>query len=128
MEGHAGSVWVVRAALDGEKVCSSSFDKTVRLWDVSTGIKLKCFTGHTKSVWLVDMTLDGSVIVLRSYDNTIRMWNVASVECTHTLEGHTNIVCAVCLSADEKSIFSGSNNSSQDKTVKMWDINTGELV
>ena len=78
----------------------------MRLWDVSTGIKLKCFTGHTKSVWLVDMTLDGSVIVLRSYDNTIRMWNVASVECTHTLEGHTNIVCAVCLSADKKSMFS----------------------
>eukprot|EP00592_Proboscia_alata_P010910 CAMPEP_0194363730 /NCGR_PEP_ID=MMETSP0174-20130528/11578_1 /TAXON_ID=216777 /ORGANISM="Proboscia alata, Strain PI-D3" /LENGTH=60 /DNA_ID=CAMNT_0039137337 /DNA_START=28 /DNA_END=207 /DNA_ORIENTATION=+ len=60
MEGHTSPVKAVRAAPDGNTVCSGSDDKTVRLWDASTGVELKCFTGHTDKVTSVDMTLDGS--------------------------------------------------------------------
>eukprot|EP00592_Proboscia_alata_P019608 CAMPEP_0194421738 /NCGR_PEP_ID=MMETSP0176-20130528/20994_1 /TAXON_ID=216777 /ORGANISM="Proboscia alata, Strain PI-D3" /LENGTH=233 /DNA_ID=CAMNT_0039230051 /DNA_START=477 /DNA_END=1175 /DNA_ORIENTATION=+ len=68
------------------------------------------------------MTLDSSIIVTGSWDKTVRLWNVASGEC-RVSDDHTGWVWAVCLIADEKSIFSGS-----DMTVKMWDVNSGELV
>eukprot|EP00592_Proboscia_alata_P019053 CAMPEP_0194410280 /NCGR_PEP_ID=MMETSP0176-20130528/8321_1 /TAXON_ID=216777 /ORGANISM="Proboscia alata, Strain PI-D3" /LENGTH=82 /DNA_ID=CAMNT_0039211517 /DNA_START=14 /DNA_END=259 /DNA_ORIENTATION=- len=80
MKGHTGGVNAVRAAPDGKKVCSGSLDETVRLWDASTGVELKCFTGHTNGVTSVDMSLDGSIIVSGSEDKTVRLWNVASGE------------------------------------------------
>ena len=40
------------------------------------------------------------------------------------LSGHTDFVCCVVFSSDGTSIISGSN----DKTVKLWDVQTGGIV
>jgi len=45
-------------------------------------------------------------------------------ECTHSLTGHSSSVCSVAISPEEDCIASGSF----DKTVKLWDIQTGELL
>lgn len=45
-------------------------------------------------------------------------------ECLHVLEGHSGIVTAVALSPDGSLIASGST----DKTIKLWDLETGKLI
>jgi WD40 repeat protein len=42
----------------------------------------------------------------------------------HTLEGHNSNVLSVAFSPDGKKVASGS----KDKTIKLWEVNTGELL
>lgn len=41
-----------------------------------------------------------------------------------TYLGHTNIVNCICLSPDNKSIYSGA----KDKAIKQFDVDTGECL
>lgn len=45
-------------------------------------------------------------------------------KCIHTLIGHSSSVCSVAMSPDEQCLASGSF----DKTVKLWNLQTGELL
>lgn len=73
LTGHHGPVWGV--SVDGNSVCSGSFDKTVKLWELSTGNCLHTLRGHTN--WVSCVSLKGTTIVSGSWDSTIRVWNVS---------------------------------------------------
>ena len=45
-------------------------------------------------------------------------------QCIHTLSGHNDYVLSVCVSPDGRHIVSGS----QDKTVKVWDMESGQCI
>ena len=45
-------------------------------------------------------------------------------QCTHNFVGHTEVVTSVALSRDGQILVSGSF----DKTVKLWKVNTGQLI
>ncbi|MDJ0707712.1 MAG: DnaJ domain-containing protein [Leptolyngbyaceae cyanobacterium MO_188.B28] len=45
-------------------------------------------------------------------------------ECAHTFIGHTEVVTSVALSRDGRMLVSGSF----DKTVKLWSVNSGQLL
>src|SRR5277367_5961518 len=50
LEGHSGSVNSVTFSPDGKQLASTSYDKTVRLWDAATGAALKTLEGHSGEV------------------------------------------------------------------------------
>jgi WD40 repeat protein len=109
-QGHSYCVSSVAFSPDGSKIVSGSFDKTIRVWDVSTGIEmLPPLQGHDDTVYSIAFSPDGSTIVSGSQDNTVQVWDVSTgIEMLSPLKGHDDVVKSVAFSPDGSKIISGS--------------------
>lgn len=58
LRGHSHFVQDVVISSDGQFCLSGSWDGTLRLWDLNTGITTRRFVGHTKDVLSVAFSVD----------------------------------------------------------------------
>ncbi|HEY9600008.1 MAG TPA: WD40 repeat domain-containing protein, partial [Allocoleopsis sp.] len=121
---HTQDVNSVAFSPDGKRIVSGSGDKTVRLWDATTGKPIgQPLTGHKDFVYSVAFSPDGKRIVSGSRDKTVRLWDATTGKLIgQPLTGHEEAVSSVAFSPDGKQIVSGS----YDKTVRLWDATTGK--
>mmetsp|Transcript_56312 Transcript_56312/g.104157 ORF Transcript_56312/g.104157 Transcript_56312/m.104157 type:complete len:313 (+) Transcript_56312:85-1023(+) len=126
MNGHSECVSDVVLSSDGQFAMSASWDKTMRLWDLNTGAKVRTFHGHTKDVNSVAFSGDNRQIVSGSRDKTIRLWNTLG-ECKYTIteDMHTDWVSKVVFSPSAKTPLIVS--SGWDKLVKVYNLNNCRL-
>ncbi|PLZ80949.1 hypothetical protein CEN44_29050 [Fischerella muscicola CCMEE 5323] len=123
-QAHSESVNSVAFSPDGKTIASGGPDKTIKLWDTTTGRVIKTLTGHNNGVYSIAFSPDGKTIASGSADNTIKLWDVTTGQVIKTLTGHNNEVYSVVFSPDGKTIAS----SSVDNTIKLWDITTGQII
>ena len=106
---------------DGTRIVSGSHDKSVRVWDASTGVELKELKRHTDHINSVAFSSDGTRIVSGSDDKSVRVWDASTGVELKELKRHTMSVRSVAFSCDGTRIVSGSD----DKSVWLWDASRG---
>jgi WD40 repeat protein len=121
LHGHTDSVWGCAVSPDGRWIVSSSWDKTLKIWDTFTGMQRKVLKGHTDSVSGCAVSPDGRWIVSSSFDHTLKVWDATTGTERKVLKGHTDSVSGCAVSPDGRWIVS----SSFDHTLKVWDVATG---
>ena len=98
---------------DGKYLVSSSYDKTIKIWDIKTGESLNTFNGHNGFITSVIITPDGKYIISGSTDKTIKIWDFKTGESLSTFRGHNDRVSSITITTDGKYLVSGSS----DKTI-----------
>jgi WD40 repeat protein/DNA-binding SARP family transcriptional activator len=121
MVEHTDKVSAVAFAPEGEQALSASWDKTLILWEVTSGQSVRQFSGHTGPVTAVVFSPDGKTALSGSADTTLIMWEVASGNLLHRYEGHTGEITSVAISPDGSLALS----SSADQTLILWDLASG---
>uniref|UniRef100_A0A8C2B1L7 Apoptotic protease-activating factor 1 n=1 Tax=Cyprinus carpio TaxID=7962 RepID=A0A8C2B1L7_CYPCA len=137
--GHLSWVHCVQFSPDGSLLLSSSDDQTIRVkvafeqsccfclkvLEVPSGKTSQMLTGHTRTVHHCQFTDDGETLVTSSEDTTVRVWKWRTGEYL-VLEGHKEPVRKFHLLNNSTSshMFSWSF----DGTVKVWDLNRGQML
>ena len=118
LHGHAHIVSDCVISSDGAYALSASWDKTLRLWELSSGETTRRFVGHDKDVLSVSFSADNRQIVSGSRDGTIKLWNtLGDCKFTITEKGHTDWVSCVRFSPNPQNPVIVS--SGWDKLVKV---------
>ena len=120
MKGHTDTVCSLAFSPDGMTLVSGSFDKTVRLWDVTTGKQLRTLKEYANRIYSIALHPDGKTFVsINGGTNNVYLWDIATGEQLWMLKGNST---SVAFNPDGKLLASGSD----DNTVRLWDAATGK--
>ena len=104
------------------QMLTSSWDGTIRIWDITTGLMLKKFKGHQGAVHTAIYSPDGKYIISGGDDRVIRIWDINGSKQVKALEGHQAEVSSLAISKDGKYLVSVS----LDDVIKLWDLEKGK--
>lgn len=121
--GHEETVTKVRFTPDGTKLVSCSKDKTVRIWDVRTGLQLHVLRGHTDRVLGLAISPDGKWIASAGEDSTVRIWETRTGHPQMCLTGSAIIDC-VAFSPDGQMVACGDRKGK----LRIWRSSDGREV
>lgn len=141
LRGHEDSVNSMAFSPNGERVVTTSDDKTARLWDVATGREIAVLRGHKSAVRAAVFSPDGARVVTvcgdkttgtstgeppdaSTDDKTARVWDATTGREIAVLQGHEGAVIVAAFSPDSKRLLT----TTRDKTAHLWNAATGRLV
>ena len=124
LTGHQQPVSAIAFSPDGQQLVSSSFDKTIKLWDTNSGKCVKTLLGHRNRIWTIAFHPNGTQIASGGDDNHTKIWDLERERCIKTIVGHTNAILSVKLSPDGGYLASGN----EDNTIRIWDVTSGKIT
>ncbi|MEW6070642.1 MAG: WD40 repeat domain-containing protein [Candidatus Thermoplasmatota archaeon] len=127
---HLGYVFYVSWSPDGSKLATASSDKSIKIWEVSSGIVIATLSGHTECVRSVEWSPDGTKLASSADDGIIKIWNTSNWTLIKNLVGHVGGVFSVIWSPNGALLASCGcedlhSTVPGDDTIRIWDVSTG---
>ncbi|KAK4794401.1 hypothetical protein SAY86_012395 [Trapa natans] len=122
IHAHEGGCSAILFECNSSKLLTGGQDRTIKLWDTSTGSLSRTLHGCLGSILDLAITHDNRSIIAASSSNNLYVWDTNSGRIRHTLTGHYEKVCAVDVSKiSSRHIVSAA----YDRTIKVWDLQKG---
>ncbi|MFB2877694.1 tetratricopeptide repeat protein [Floridanema aerugineum] len=123
LTAHSDYLRSVLISPDGKTLFSASDDKTIKIWELSTGKLVRTLTGHTHYIYALAISPDGKTLFSAGAENNIKIWELSTGKVIRILSGHFDTIYALAINPDGQTLVSASN----DKTIRIWQWNTGQL-
>lgn len=124
LASHENYVIDIAISPDNKTLASCSYDKTIKVWHLTSGTLQGTLISHTGWVSCVAISPDGKTLASGSLDNTVKLWELGSGNLKTTLTGHSAYVISMAISPDGKILASGCF----DNTIKLWNLNAGTPI
>jgi len=111
---------------DGKYLATCSYDRLVKIWNVSTGKLERELKDHSDAVYGVAFASNGQLLATGAADRAVKIWDVATGKRLYTLGDSTDWVQAVAWHPDGKHVAAAG----VDKSIRVWqaDAREGKLV
>lgn len=124
LEGHSGKVKSVAFSKDGQIIVSGSRDRTIRIWDVNSGLQIRKLKGHSGPVnSVVFSSEDIHILASGSDDCTIKLWNIKTGLLIQSLIVSEPVDLVTSLSTN-RSIMASSSGLS----ISVWNIQNNSEI
>ncbi|OLL25415.1 putative E3 ubiquitin ligase complex SCF subunit sconB [Neolecta irregularis DAH-3] len=117
LKGHTKAIMCLQ--FDDNTLITGSFDRTIRVWNVKTGVLLRTLKGHDGPVSCLGF--DDEKLFSGGLDGSVRLWDYRSGRCRKTLPRFADGVS--CLHFEESILATGF----ADGTVRIWNFITQSL-
>ncbi|KAI8337668.1 WD40-repeat-containing domain protein [Chlamydoabsidia padenii] len=123
INGHQGPITAICYNTTGQYCITGGKDRSVRLWNPTTGLRLHSFENHGREVLDVSVSNDNSRIASCGADKAVILWDVGTGSILRKFTSHWERVNAVDFNDDGSVIASGSF----DATIRIWDCRSSNL-
>lgn len=124
LKGHTDSISALSLSHHGLIAITGSWDRTAKVWNLSTADCRLTLEGHSKGINSVALSDDDKLVLTGSLDQTARLWDAKSGSCLRVLKGHSLSVDAVAISFNGKIGLTAS----RDCTARLWDLAKGQCI
>jgi WD40 repeat protein len=116
LQGHTDSVFSVAFSPDGQTLVSGSLDKTIKIWNTTTGNLQNTVTVRDR-VQIFAITRDVNTLAFASSSAfTVQLGDLRNRRLFSTVSRHSQSVRLVIFSDDGKILIVGS----KDQGIKIW--------
>ncbi|MBL8913848.1 MAG: serine/threonine protein kinase [Archangium sp.] len=115
--GHTGKI--VAVALGERLAATSSFDGSLRVWDLRTGRVVQTFLGHTAAPRFLAISPSGKWLASAGHDRVVRVWPLSAGDRT-VLVGHEGSASGVNFAREDLIV-----STSIDRSVRVWPLDGG---
>ena len=141
LQGHSEIIICIALDASGVWLATGAKDNTARLWRIdqpnNAYIHYATFTGHAESIGAIALSNNPdeassekppSMLLTGSNDRTLKRWTIpksasSSSKALYTRKAHEKDINALAISASSQTFATAS----QDRTVKIWSTDDGEL-
>lgn len=103
-------------------IVSASWDKTVKIWNLSNCKLRATLAGHNGYVNTVAVSPDGSLCASGGKDSVILLWDLAEGKRLYSLDAGT-IIHALCFSPNRYWLCAATESG-----IKIWDLESKSVV
>lgn len=127
LEGHSRPVYRVSFSASGNRLISSSSDRTLRVWDVqseTSGQSAHHSEGHLQAITCLELSPDGKLLASASEDKILCLWDgwKGTFKCRQ--RHGSSVALTLQFSNDGNRLVTGA----RDGVVRLWNTINGTLA
>jgi len=122
--GHDNYVSGAMFSFDGHYLLSSSWDRTVRIWQIAAPRRVQIIDEHEGFVNTARFNHQQTLILTAALDNKARLFSSRTGKLVRVLKGHNHDLTSASFSKDGQRIVTASG----DQTARVWEVAGGKLL